>query len=844
MPRAERRLGFLPTKVVHVDLAHPVQTITDLDGYVFARIVVRVASEVVGVVTVPVHGDRCPGSVIAHAISSELAEPLLRVRLLATLEQPMRPRRYDLASVVGAVPNDDPHDHGMTRSMTVAVCTRDRVDQLDECLASLQRMRHPVRVLVVDNAPSTDSTARLVRDRYPAFDYVLEPRPGLDHARNRAIAETTSEILAFTDDDVIVDERWSWAVVRAFAEEPDLCALTGLVLPCELEAPAQELFERLGGFGKGFTRRWITSHTLSNRPGDGDVLRTGPCGTGANMAFRTSEFDRIGGFDPALGAGTPSRGGDDLEMFHRVLVAGGSLRYEPAAIVYHRHRRTLAELRSQMYGNGGLWAMMMSARMGGRTTATEIIRVMSWYVKYYWSRRIFRSLVIPNRTPIAIPVAELRGILAASVGRAYVRSRRVNPESATPPIPPAVASAQNPATRVACSITVDLDGTISSRDVPLGTGRLSVTLAHGTRTLGQLDMDSEGRTLSDRQLRERIVDELGSCIPIELRARRGEVARQEALAAVSAAVRPPGDGSAENAAYSVSIIVVTADRPTELRRCLDSIRRHRSRHEVQIVVVDNRPSSRLTPTVVAHFHHVVLVDEPRPGVARARNTGFLAARGEVLVTIDDGVEVGDGWLDNLLEPFARNDVMAVCGIVQRAQHDPGRLQAEPTTSMPSGSARVESFWINPLNSWRPVPVWALGTAANAAFRTSVLSDPEVARLDGAFSIARPWAGAEDSHLLYRIVRAGYTVVHEPAAFVWSMGGATPDAPTAGRSGPLAHHFSTLVRDRDLRAVVGIAATTLERLRSVLATPGKFVAARRRATAEPRDRGPSASCSRR
>ena len=160
----------------------------------------------------PVHGDRCPGTVVADAIATELCAALLRARLLALLERPAAERRLDIESVVATPPaSDDAHPRSAapTPSMTVAVCTRDRPVQLARCLEALRSVPSGVRVLVVDNAPSTDASARLVADSYAGFEYVLEPRPGLDHARNRAIAETTSDVIAFTDDDVVVDEGWA-----------------------------------------------------------------------------------------------------------------------------------------------------------------------------------------------------------------------------------------------------------------------------------------------------------------------------------------------------------------------------------------------------------------------------------------------------------------------------------------------------------------------------------------------------------------------------------------------------------------------------------------------------------
>src|SRR5690348_9913012 len=99
----------------------------------------------------------------------------------------------------------------------------------------MQRNYPNLEILVVDNAPSSDATRDLVSARYPRVNYVVEPRPGLDWARNRAISAASGEILAYTDDDVVVDPGWVRALARAFAEDPEAMAVTGLVVPFELE---------------------------------------------------------------------------------------------------------------------------------------------------------------------------------------------------------------------------------------------------------------------------------------------------------------------------------------------------------------------------------------------------------------------------------------------------------------------------------------------------------------------------------------------------------------------------------------------------------------------------------
>src|SRR3954453_5130775 len=128
-----RQFGFLPTKVVDVDVADPVPTIRGLGGYAFALVLVRLAGETVGTVRVPVHGDRCPGTAIAEAVAHEQAEALVRLRLLGLLEQPFDDRRLDIDSVIAAAPRPDVAASGCP-SLTVAVGTPARAELLDRCL--------------------------------------------------------------------------------------------------------------------------------------------------------------------------------------------------------------------------------------------------------------------------------------------------------------------------------------------------------------------------------------------------------------------------------------------------------------------------------------------------------------------------------------------------------------------------------------------------------------------------------------------------------------------------------------------------------------------------------------
>jgi hypothetical protein len=70
------------------------------------------------------------------------------------------------------------------------------------------------------------------------------------------------------------------------------------------------------------------------------------------MALRADLARCLGGFDPRLDAGTATCSGGDTDMFARVLEAGAQIVYTPDALVWHRHRRTLAELDRCIFGYG------------------------------------------------------------------------------------------------------------------------------------------------------------------------------------------------------------------------------------------------------------------------------------------------------------------------------------------------------------------------------------------------------------------------------------------------------------------------------------------------------------
>ena len=146
-------------------------------------------------------------------------------------------------------------------------------------------------------------------------------------------------------------------------------------------------------------------------------------GVGANMAFRRSELLRLGGFDTALDVGTPSAGGGDLDMFHRVLMAGGAIHYEPRALVWHYDRRTMDGFRTQLYNNGRAFGVYLikcwrTGRVGRRHVAAYGFGVWAQWL----AGRLVLRLLGRHRLPMQLLWAEVWGALHAPW--AYVMTYR------------------------------------------------------------------------------------------------------------------------------------------------------------------------------------------------------------------------------------------------------------------------------------------------------------------------------------------------------------------------------------------------------------------------------------
>ena len=186
--------------------------------------------------------------------------------------------------------------------------------------------------------------------------------------------------MIFLDDDTMPEAGWTTPLREAFGCDPAVAIATGLVPPAQLDTPGQQLFEDRLHWSDELSPE-VYSYAQRGRLGPLFPFAAGRLGTGANMAVRRSALEQIGGFDEHLGAGTASRGGEDLEMFVRALRHGLSLAYVPASVVWHVHPKDLEQVRRQVFGYGAGLTAYLTAVMA-QPRRWELVRSVSRGVRY------------------------------------------------------------------------------------------------------------------------------------------------------------------------------------------------------------------------------------------------------------------------------------------------------------------------------------------------------------------------------------------------------------------------------------------------------------------------------
>ncbi len=251
---------------------------------------------------------------------------------------------------------------------TVVLCTHQRPEFVRQAIAALARLDPPAdEVVVVDSDPGEDDCQAATEAA--GFRYVREDLRGQNRARAIGLRLATSEIVAYTDDDVIVSPGWLRPIAELFAD-PAVAGATGAAFGRRLDTRAQNLRESFAGFVPALARRsfdWTNLRTVSS----------GAAGAGASMMFRRQVLTRPPGRLCIRARWRDAdRSAGDVYAMYRVLAAGHRIVFDPRIFAEHEHPAGDEALRRTVVGYGtGYSAFLTKALLGHR----ELEALHAWW---------------------------------------------------------------------------------------------------------------------------------------------------------------------------------------------------------------------------------------------------------------------------------------------------------------------------------------------------------------------------------------------------------------------------------------------------------------------------------
>ena len=290
---------------------------------------------------------------------------------------------------------------------SVILPTYNRPGSLEACLEGLFRLDYPgdaYEVIVVnDGAPGSVRSREAVAT--PRLRVIEQAHQGPAAARNRGAGAAAGRYLAFIDDDCVPEVGWLRAFERRLAREPD-ALVGGRTVNAVDDGPYADATQLMVDF--------LTAYHDASAP---DRTRFFPT---SNLVVPAAAFRGLGGFDPQFALA----GGEDRDFCDRWHASGGAAAFEPAAVVYHRHRLGMRHFLEQHfhYGRGAL--RFHRARAGRQTRPART------------SPRFYLSLVLyplTQRRPLpgATRVALLLAAQAATAA-GYWWERATSAPSAAP----------------------------------------------------------------------------------------------------------------------------------------------------------------------------------------------------------------------------------------------------------------------------------------------------------------------------------------------------------------------------------------------------------------------------
>lgn len=311
--------------------------------------------------------------------------------------------------------------------ISVVICTRNRPDTIGQAVESVASCDPAALDIHVMDQSTDDRTRAIVEEiasrmaSRTSIVYHHLDKAGLSRAYNLGVRACASEVVAMTDDDVVVPPDWIQCIGRAFADDPGLGLLYGQVLVPESLADA--------------ARQGIIVPNLPI-PQRERIARGGPFrvfGMGANMAIRRSSFEKVGGFDEALGGGGPLRSSQDFDYAYRTYLVGDAILLEPSVRVDHYGTRTREQwpdtMRNYGIGDGAFYSKHI------RCGDLRALRMFAAVVLRWWLRELKalalrrpgddygRNLRIGVRDGLRYPVDKQRRLYRETAGATFGETR-------------------------------------------------------------------------------------------------------------------------------------------------------------------------------------------------------------------------------------------------------------------------------------------------------------------------------------------------------------------------------------------------------------------------------------
>ena len=261
--------------------------------------------------------------------------------------------------------------------ISLIIPTFNRSSQLIRALESVVEQdlpRDEWECVVVDNHSTDDTPQRfaIFAEEHPdcQLRMILEPTSGVSYARNRGVHQTITPILAFIDDDEHINTHFLSAYLEFFEHHPEAIVAGGRIIA---EYPEGR-------------PHWMSKYTempIANPMDFGSQVRPFPKGRvpgGGNMAFRREAFDQVKGFDASLGrVGRETIGGEENDLFERLLMRGHVIWYVPQAVMWHviPPRKLTEEYFCKLSRNVGI-SQRIRSKIHHRMTKACLMECLKW----------------------------------------------------------------------------------------------------------------------------------------------------------------------------------------------------------------------------------------------------------------------------------------------------------------------------------------------------------------------------------------------------------------------------------------------------------------------------------